>query len=340
MNISKRFSSFTLLLAFILVSCVQPQETPVVISTVTNEAMYTSTPTMLPSETPSPTISPSKTPRPTEPPSPTIPPSTLTAVATLQSLMASLINQYPELEKYGYICYPEYCYSIIISPDGQFTALTNVNVIELFRTNGQRIGTYPFYDLYGYQIDYRDGYVSVAHWSKDGKLLYIATSAGGDGGPEPYFGYESSLARVNLKDGTWEDTGISGVFSFSPTDQYIAYSTNESEIRILDLQSHEESIFNTEDYYQFFSKFVWSPDGRRIIFAATPEHWYEEGTTATLYMIDLDNETLSKVYEAVMPFYYPVRWTEANKVILNLEGESGEWTLDLSVSPPQITSSQ
>lgn len=314
-----------MLLAFALVSCTQ-QETVIAVPTATTAAIKDIAPTIFPTETLSPTL----------PPSPTIPIATLNAVSTLDAARIDLINQMPELEKYGTFCQLTYCYGAEISPNGQQIIITNGNTIDLFNLNGAKIGKYSFYELYGHLIGFGDGYAAGVHWSIDGKYLYIATHFG-DGGPEPYFGYRSSLARVNLENGTWKDTGISGAISFSPNEKYIAYSADKSEIRTRDLQSGEEKAYFAEDYYLYFGNFVWSPDGKKIIFVATPEDWYAQDAKFALYMIDLESTTISSFHRTSFPFYYPVIWTENNIVILNKFQESGEWSLNLSMKPPQIT---
>jgi len=317
---------FSLFLVFALVSCTSQQETIIAIPTATTEA----------TKDIAPTNSSPKTPLPTFPLMSTIPVATLSAVATLEAARVKLINQYPQLDNYGTFCQLSYCYGAEISPNGQYIIITNGNTIELFNINGQRVGTYSFYELYGHLIGFGDGYASGIHWSKDGRYLYIATHFG-DGGPEPYFGYKSSLARVNLENGTWKDIGISGVISFSPNEKYIVYSANQSEIRIRDLQGGEENTYFATDYYLYFGKFVWSPDNKKIIFTATPEQWYEESSRFALFIIDLESKKISNLHETSFPFYYPVIWAEANTVILNKFEEFGEWSLDLLTTPPQIT---
>jgi WD40 repeat protein len=318
----KRIFLFSFLV-FALISCANPQETPDSIPTVTVAAVSTATTTV--TATARPKIKPS----PTYPPSPTVPAPTLTAVAALDVIKTDLINQYPD----G-ICKTSYCF-LYFSPNGQNILATNANTIEVFRVDGQRLGIYSYYDLYGFRIDYKDGCVSAIHWSNDGKYLYITTRLGGDGGPDAH--YKSSLVRVNLQNGTWMDTGISGVMSFSPSGQYIAYSAKESEVRILDLQSGEDTTYFTTNYYQYFLEFIWSPNGRNIVFTGTPEDWYADDAIFALYMIDLDRKTNSKLHESAYPFFYPVSWTENDKITLDRMNDHGEWILDLSTTPPQIT---
>lgn len=322
-NFEMKQITFGLLLLFVLISCASPQETVISVLTSTIEATQGVIPIISPIETPFPTLPP-------------IPVATLNAVSTLDAIRIDLINQMPELEKYGTFCQLSYCYGVELSPNGQQIIITNGNTIDLFKLDGERIGKYSFYEFYGHLIGFGDGYASGVHWSKDGRYLYIATHFG-DGGPESYFGYKSSLARVNLENGTWKDTGISGVISFSLNEKYIVYSTTKSEIRIRDLQSGEEDAYFVTDYYLYFGNFVWSPDSKEIIFTATHEQWYENGSKFALYMIDIESKSIDKLHESSFPFYYPVNWAEVSRVILNRFQQIGEWTLDLSVNPPVIT---
>lgn len=292
--------------------------------------------TTRPTQGVTPTVFSIKTLPPTFHPEPTVSIATLNAVATLDTARINLINQNPELEDYGTFCQLSYCDGAENSPNGQQIIITNGNTIDLFNVSGERIGKYSFYELYGYLVGFGDGYASAIHWTNDGKYLYISTYFG-DGGPEPYFGYKSSLARVNLENGTWKDTDISGVMSFSPNEKYITYSSNKSEIRIKDLRSGEENVYFATDYFLYFGNFVWSPDNQKIIFVATPEQWYENDSKFALYMIDLESKTIFNLYESSFPFHYPISWTEVNTISLNKFQEIGEWTLDLSINPPQIT---
>jgi len=317
---------FSLFLIFALISCASPQETNVAISTLTTT----------PTQSAASTISPTKTLSPTVPPESTASIATLDAVATLDAARNKLISQNPELENYGTFCQRSYCYGAEISPNGQQIIITNGNTIDLFNVNGESIGKYSFYDLYGHLVGFGDGSASAIHWTNDGKYLYVATNFG-DGGPEPYFGYKSSLARVNLENGTWEDTGISGVISFSPDDKYLVYSSSKNEIKVIDLQSGEQNIYHAADYYLYFGNFVWSPESKKVVFVATPEDWDVKDGKFALYMADFESKTISNLYESTFPFYYPVNWIDTSIVALNKFQEIGEWSLDLSVNPPKIS---
>jgi hypothetical protein len=112
------------------------------------------------------------------------------------------------------------------------------------------------------------------------------------------------------------------------------YSTNKSEIHVRNLESGEENTYTSSDYYLYFGDFVWSPDSKKVIFVSVPEQWDVTQGTFALFMVDLEKNTMTKVYENSLPFYYPVRWIEENEVLLKKDQGDEELTLDLSVSPP------
>jgi Tol biopolymer transport system component len=291
---------------------------------VTATRSFTPTKTALPSGTPSPT------PRPTN----TIPVATLNVVATTDAVRANLVSQFPELEQYNSFCNPRSCGGVEASPNGQWIYFTNSSEMEILDANGKRLGKYSSQEISG-RTGFSEGWLGGGHWSNDGRYLYVTTSFG-DGGAGPYFGYKYSLARINLENGTWRDTGISGVISFSPNDKYIVFSPDESQVRLRNLQSGEEHQYFSSDYYQYFGDFVWSPDGSKVVFVSVPEDWDVSQGPYALYMIDLDKNEMIKIYENSLPFYYPVQWSEENKVLLRKDQGVEELILDLSTDPPNI----
>lgn len=322
----------TLFLFVLLTACAGQQEitvtqipVPSITDTPTN-ITPTPTRTSLPKVTPSPTIDYMET----------IPIATLNAVATLDMRRSDLVFQYPELESYPVSCSIFSCTGIQISPNGNITLFTNGNVVHLYEADGAKIGSYSFHDIYGYQIDYWGGYVFPVHWTNDGEYLYLSANPGGDGGPEPYFGYISALVRVNLENGTWKDTGILGSFAISPSDAFIIYSKSKSQIRVRNWSTGQEQIYILPKDFLYFGSYVWSPDSQKIVFTGTPEDWYAVESRFALWMIDMKNQTVAQLYESTLPFYSPVRWEEPEKIVLNKFNDWGEWILDVSETPPVI----
>jgi len=320
------------LLSILLTACNSEQTStiaPISITSATNTVTAffpISTLTSIPTETPFPTIQATET----------IPVATLNAVATLDTIKTDLKNRFPELQDYPVSCSSFACYDIQTSPNKELVYITNNNTINLFRNDGIKIGSYSFYDLYGYRINYRSGYVFPLHWAEDGRVLYVTANTGGDGGPEPYLNYESTLVRIHLETGTWDDLGISGSFEISPDEQFVIYSNKENEIRIRDISSGQEIIYPHLDDYFYFGKYVWSPDSKKIIFIGTSESWETDESKFALILVAIENQTISLVSETGFPFYFPIYWASSNKITLNKFNEWGEWTLDLSTKPPTI----
>jgi hypothetical protein len=121
-----------------------------------------------------------------------------------------LLNKFPELQDYFTFCSPGYCYGVQGSPNGQWIYLTNFWSLHIFNVNGERVGKYSFRDIYRHIADYCLGYIDGAHWSKDGRYLYVTINPCGNGGTESYFQYATAGVRVNLEDGDWSDVGCLG----------------------------------------------------------------------------------------------------------------------------------
>jgi len=320
----------TTVLALLIAACTSsqlvtdvPSPVPLLKNTVTEIAPH-STLTLISTKTPFPKIQPTNT----------IPIATLNVIATTDALRLKLISQFPDLDQYNTFC-TSYCSGTGMSPNGEWIYFSNGSVMELFHADGRRVGKYSFYDLYGSGSEFHDGYLSPVLWSRDGRYLYLAISFG-EGGPGPYFGYKASLARVNLENGTWKDTGISGVFSFSPTETHIIYSTNITEIRVRDLHTGEEVVYFAPTVYPYFGEFVWSPDHEKVIFVGVPENWDVIEGTFALFMFDIENHSMTIVYENALPFYYPLRWIDESQVLLKKDLGDEELILDLSITPPAV----
>ncbi len=290
-------------------------------------------PTLRSTKTPTSTATPTSTFLPIE----TISVATLNAVSTLDAIRLDLINKFPELQEYSTSCFVTSCYGVEASPNGRWMIFTNGNTIELYRADGEKVGKYSFYDIYGFLIGFYEGYVEAVHWAKDGRYLYISATPGGDGGPEPYFRYRSALVRVNLENGTWRDVNVSGSFEFSPNDKFIIYSNSKGRVNLRDIQTGMERAYFAPEKYFYFGEYVWASGGEKVIFVASPESWESEDSTFGLLMIDVESGVLLDLYESLFPFYYPISWEEEDKVTLNKFQEYGEWVLHLSTTQPTIS---
>lgn len=329
----KRKSFGFLLLVVLLSACTNQQVTafPIQIAMPTETIFFITPPIASQTPTPVSTFFPTQTPLPEL----TVPEATVNALATLDAIRVDLENKLPELREYHTFCNYSYCYGFDVSPNGQWVSFSNGNRIKLIRRADLEQREYSYYEIYGYQIDYRDGYIGTAHWTDDGQYLYLSADTGGDGGPEPYFNYVCALARVDLNSGKWDDTGVSGAIKFSPDEEYLVYSYGK-EVRVRNLESDLQKIYPLPAEYPVAGKFVWSMDNERVIFIATSTDWYTPNSKFAFFIINIPDNTIQQILETGFPFYYPVDWAISEEVVLEKINEIGKWSLDLSTYPPTI----
>lgn len=320
------------MLGVLLVSCISE-------SMPASQIDTTSTPMLLPSTTPFPF----PTTTATLVPSPTLRSATLSVVSTMDAIVA----QKPELKEfYRYylecVYVPYACVSpgLGLSPNGEWAVFFNGSSIKIISVNNTEEWEVSFSELSGTQ---GAGTVSVAHWSKDGKFIYVfPRQDGADGGYEWFWGSKwVKLYRLDLETGAWEDTKMGYGFSFSPNNQYLAYRS-EQGIHIHDLITEQEKVIQVN--YAEYGRFTWSPDSQQIVFVASLNEDdlenRENGFTALL--LDANNQTIKTLFENNTEFLYPVEWVDANHVLFEKIfmgfGERYELNLDIgeftSISNP------
>ena len=225
-----------------------------------------------------------------------------------------------------------------LSPNGSWAVFFTGEGIRIIGVNGIQEWEVTFSELSGTQ---GAGTVSVAHWSQDGKYVYVFPfQDGADGGYEWFWGWQGTkLIRLDLETGAWIDTKMGYAFSFSPDDHFLAYRSEEG-IHIHDLVTGHEKVIGVE--YPQYGRFTWSPDNQKILFVATSNKTdlenRENGFTALL--LDVKNQTIQKVFENNTEFLYPVEWKDANNVILEklFDGFGEQYNLHLNtgvITPTQ-----
>lgn len=284
-------------------------------------------------ETPSITLAPSQTSTTTPMSSPTLPPATLAVVSTMNAIVA----QEPELQElYHYyqqcVYMPYACVSpgLGLSPNGAWGVFFTGGGIRIIGVDNEKEWEVTFPELTGTP---GGGTVSVAHWSQDGRYVYIVPRQdGADGGYEWFWGWKGTkLIRLDLQTGTRIDTKMGHAFSFSPDDNYLAYRRDQG-IHIHDLPTGQEKVVPVK--YSEFGRFTWSPDSQKILFVATPNETdlekRENGFTALL--LDTKTQTIQTVFENNTEFLYPVEWKDMNNVILEklFEGFGEQYNFDMN----------
>jgi len=131
-----------------------------------------------------------------------------------------------------------------------------------------------------------NAYLRTYAWDRDGNFVYVvpATSPGpGGGSMAGLFRSSNELYRISLNTGKLETIlpfAIEGYsYSLSPDGNYLAYSILEEEniIHIRNFKNNDEHLLKLKDDYVRSGAFVWTPDGKTLIFASAIKGW-EEGT--------------------------------------------------------------
>lgn len=281
---------------------------------------------------PSVTLSPSQTSTVTPVPSRTLPPATSAVVSTMDAIVA----EKPELKEF-YRYYQECVYmpyacvspGLGLSPNGSWAVFFTGDGIQIISVDGTKEWEVTFSQLSGTQ---GAGTVSVAHWSQDGKYVYVfPRQDGADGGYEWFWGWQGTkLIRLDLETHAWADTKMGYAFSFSPDDRYLAYRSNQG-LHIHDLETAQEKVIPIR--YAEYGRFTWSPDSQKILFVATLNETdlenRENGFTALL--LDVTTQAIQTIFENNIEFLYPVEWSEMDQVVFEkLFGGFGKrYNLDL-----------
>lgn len=304
------------------------------VSATTQPPTLTPTPkltiTLTQPQTPTPTPTPPPQPTDKPAPSPTLPPATLAGLATLDAIVA----QHPELQDYyswDCILYPCYTSGLGLSPNGSWAALFSVENgnggLKVLSVDGAKQWRIYFSEAYGGD---GPGLIAIAHWSLDGRYLYVFPQQdGADGGNDWFWGNGLKLIRLDLETGQWADTKMGQAFSFSPTDRYIAYRAADG-IHIYEFRTDTERVFTVPPQFEEFGRFVWSPDSKRLIFAAAFGEIRETGLTT--FLLDLETGFLKTVFEHDLRLLSPSAWPEANQILFQEFSGPPTYQLDLTTN--------
>lgn len=217
-----------------------------------------------------------------------------------------------------------------LSPNGIWAVFFTGGGIRIIRVDSTLEWEVTFSELSGTE---GAGTVAVAHWSQDGRYVYVVPRQdGADGGYEWFWGWQGTkLIRLDLQTGAWKDTGMGYAFSFSPDDRYLAYRRDQG-IHIHELTTQREKVVPVK--YPGYGRLTWSPDSQKILFVATPNETDLENRKNgfTGLLLDVKSQTIRKVFENNIEFLYPVEWRDMNTVILEklFDGFGEQYNLDVN----------
>lgn len=314
----KKLSPIILIVLFTLIACNNPLsgifQTPTPTNTVYKSPTPTATKTKLILKTSSPVAT--YTPRNTITPEPTVPPATVAAMATIDTIGLNFPDVLP--------------FSGNLSPNGKWAAFeTYINnepglkLINVYNNNYWDIG---YYEAFGYQHDSYGGYIIVSRWSNDGASVYLEPHPEWDG-PNLFFGSAATLVRFNLNNGQWQDLDVGNSFSISPNEKYLVYKS-DGNVHAKLLRTGSEEIFPIPQKFEYFGKFVWSPDNEKIVFPAAYGEWYDGKTGFSILLIDLKKSTVEILLEDDFRLLYPEVWLEDTRILLNQHGQAAKYYFD------------
>jgi Tol biopolymer transport system component len=251
-------------------------------------------------------------------------PATLSVVSTIEAI----ITEKPELERF----YERSCIvsslcccvsNLGLSPNGKWAVFFNIidgsaglSIVNIESKQQWDISYYDITGTYGGDVTVR-----IEHWSRDGHYLYVSPQMAGSGGLFWFWRDYIQLIQINLETGTWINTNMGSAFSFSPDDRFIAYRRAQ-EVVIHELQTGQERTFTVPSEYGAFGRFVWSPDGKQIIFIGSSvdelesDELFDQANGFTLFLLDTENMKVQAIIEKDERYLYPIEWQAPNIVLL------------------------
>ncbi len=221
---------------------------------LTNTQTQNPTHTIAPTETPYPTTT--NTPTTTIQPTSTIPKGTITALETVKAFVPICDpGVFWETSPDGHWIVDKYC-----TGGNSENALFHMKVLNILDGREWQV------DFDTVKFGYEDGSFWPAHWSKDGRFLFISVFRQMDGG-----GFEfvnaTMLLRLNLTTGEVIQILPDGfhTFAFSPKSEKLAYVTDHI-INILDLEGWRKETYKLNMGYCRIGDLIWSPNEDEIIF--------------------------------------------------------------------------
>jgi hypothetical protein len=160
-----------------------------------------------------------------------------------------------------------------------------------------------------------------------------------------------SLYKLHLVDGTIETILEPHIDSFGyASNGYFALSTDELKIIfswwdepvivVRDIATFEEQVVSLPDNYKIAGPFVWSPNGKSVIFTMWSNVW-DYPTDFQVALLDIDERSIHTLYSGneEIRFFVPIEWTEEDLVYLIDRRSSEKWQINPLTGQLQKTTS-
>ncbi len=247
-------------------------------------------------------------------PTMTVPPLQAAITATQQFLKDHL----------GANCYYGSAQAVRLSPNGQWAeAICGYDSIIIIKTDRTKEWNLSSELLIG---PYTGHFVHTAHWSIDGKYVYVDVNPHTDGYWEP-FHQGMVLYRVNLETGQVHEILPQGKqdvifysYGFSPDDSQLAYIVTDKSpvvLKLRDLETTAERSFEFDTKYDTGGGFVWSPDGQKLVFSVTQfDRTPSQYIATSIILWDRETGQLTELVKDHKSQMEAIEWIDETKIKL------------------------
>jgi Tol biopolymer transport system component len=257
---------------------------------------------------------------------PTIPPATLSSEATIEAVV-SPCGDGRRIQPWQWI--------ESLSPNGQWVA---------FQCSSEELGTYA--NIIGvdssisWQVSYKQTYaannedakrlaalVIPFHWSADGRFFYLTIHFDAMDGPGMTLVNGHALFRLDLMNGQVVEVlppvpFLSYAMSISPNGRFLAYAKpgENSKVYIRDFRNGQENAYSLPDEFDLPAFFVWSDDGKKLVFSVANENFGNGDYSAGfgLFLLDRESDTLSLLVTDPPHLYFAKQWISDTKILISI----------------------
>jgi hypothetical protein len=228
--------------------------------------------------------------------------------------------------------------SVLVSPDGHWLAADcyytdqSLKIVSLDGTNKWII---PYEEMIQGENIMSLTSLTPLYWSQDGSYLYFTRwpcCIEPDGIRSVSDDY-GRLYRFDTSTGTWANilatSEFGNYYSFSPTGRRLIYINNHigwmepRTVLILDLRTGDTISISIEGYDA--GSVAWSGDGLGFVFAAAQQENNFANYLFSVYLYDLESQTLIPLSLASPEMCEPQEWTDEDILILTCTTFDANW---------------
>lgn len=165
---------------------------------------------------------------------------------------------------------------------------------------------------------------AVAHWSHDGRSMYVADYAFGDGCP--VFHSISAVREIDLETGQVTDIipYAGSALAFSSDETQLAYGT----FTVRDLITGLERYIPIEPTsLSDVGEIVWSPDGRAVMLTVLASELCANELRFSIVRVEADTLAQTTLVNADARQFFVVEWPASNRVVLR-DKDGTTWWMD------------